>query len=65
MSSWIKIPDIIEYRVVEDLGKRNDNRSVKIIRSVSYKTIKEAEEKMMTLSPKENGILKIESVAML
>ena len=59
--SWINIPDRFEYRVIEDLGKRN-GRSVKIIRTPTYKTIGEAEKRRAILTPKENGILKIEKV---
>ena len=54
--------DHAKFRVIEDLGTRKDGLHVNIIRSIMYDTYEEANTKMDTLKPKENGILQIEKV---
>jgi len=49
-----------EFHVIEELKEKKGNFSVSIVRSIYYKTIEEAEAKLKTLEPKENGTLKIE-----
>ena len=49
-----------EFYVIEELKEKKGKFSVTIIRSIRYNTIREAEEKLKTLEPIENGTLKIE-----
>ena len=49
-----------EFYVIEELKEKKGKFSVTIIRSKRYDTIREAEEKLKTLEPIENGTLKIE-----
>lgn len=51
------------YRCIEVLKvETKTTRGEFIIRSIVYNTREKAEEKMKTLQPKENGILKIEKM---
>ena len=46
------------YFVVEVLDPKN-GRGAEIWRSIGYDTLEEANDKLETLKPKENGILKV------